>query len=172
MCGPGHGPLSRHSGACFVGPKNIVRGMVWRSGGHERPVPYGPIQKAIRAAHARYDLTAAIDERYADQMMSELAAEGVAVESFPQSNERMCPAAADLRSAVLAGDLAHDGDPILSAHVNAAASRDIGDGGFKLVKSRKNGPPIDGAVALAMANVLHNRKPVETQGLFALCDFV
>jgi hypothetical protein len=74
------------------------------------------------------------------------------MEEFPQSNERMAPAADGLRRAIVVeGVLVHDGNTQFGAHVMAPVAKDVGDNSFKLVKSRRNGPPIDAAVALSMA---------------------
>ena len=90
-----------------------------------------------------------------DEMYETLEGEGLPVENFPQSNERMAPAAADLRQAILVEkSFEHDGDPILSAHIMAAVAKDVGTDAFKLVKSKDSGPPIDCCVALAGANQL------------------
>lgn len=79
---------------------------------------------------------------------------------FNQSNERMCPAWANLREAILRGRLRHDGDPVLSAHVNAGRAKDIGDE-FKVTKQSATAPHIDGVVALAMAHQLAHFRPLK-----------
>lgn len=136
--------------------KTTPRMISWRSGGPDNPVPYGPIYRAVRGVCGLYKVKAiGLDDKYLDEMYATLHGERLPVESFPQSNERMCPAAADLRQSIVTDQkYAHDGDAILTAHVTAAVAKDVGDGGFKLVKSKKNGPPIDGGVALAMAEAL------------------
>lgn len=141
------------------GPDGLIvpRSMIWRSGGPDNPVPYDPIKRVWRRLHECYTLRAGgFDPKYFDQAGSDLLAEGVPMEEFPQSNERMCPAAADLRYAIVTAEqFAHDGDPIFAAHIMAAVAADVGDGAFKLVKSKKTGPPIDGCVSFAMAHALH-----------------
>jgi hypothetical protein len=157
------------------GPDGLIvpRTMIWRSGGQDNPIPYEPIKRVFRQVHARYALVGApYDERYFDEAASTLEGEGLAMEKFPQSNERMCPMAANLRSDILAGQagnegerkFAHDGDPILAAHVMAAVAKDVGDGAFKLVKSKTNGPPIDGCVSLGMANEVYGLEAGEPLG--------
>lgn len=136
-----------------------VRAWVWRPGGQDDPVPYSVVMDQIRELHERYDLRAcAMDPKWSDQMAEILEGEGVAVEMFPQSPERMSVAAANLRRDILEGNLAFDPDDefatTLSAHVMAAVAKDVGANAFRLDKSRKNGPDIDGAEALAMANQL------------------
>ncbi len=144
--------------ALGVGPDGLVlvRAMIWRSGGPDNPVPYGPIEHAIRKLDEFYELQAlGYDPKYFDKSGATLEGEDVPVEEFPQSNERMCPAAADLRYAIVTEKrFAHDGDAILTAHIMAAVAADVGDGAFKLVKSKQTGPPIDGCVSFAMAHAL------------------
>lgn len=140
------------------GPEGLrtPRAVIWKSGGPDHPIPYGPVYRAVRRTCDRYDVTACgLDEKYLDEMFETLDGEGLPVEGFPQSNERMCPAAANLRQAIVIDKrFAHDGDPYLAAHIMAAVARDVGDNAFKLEKSKTNGPPVDACVALAMAHDL------------------
>lgn len=125
-----------------------------RRGSPDDPVPYEEAKEACRDMYGMLPLTHAIgfDPRYFDQAASELLAEGLPMEEFPQSNERMCPAADSLRRAIVTEKaFVHDGDAEFAAHVMAPVAKDIGDNMFKLVKPRRNAPPIDGCIALAMA---------------------
>lgn len=133
------------------------RALVWRSGGQDDPIPYGPIMDAWRTVHATYDLRAAgFDPKYFDQAAEQLEDEGLAMELSPQSPERMSYAAVGLRQDILERRVfAHDGDPILATHVLAAVEKDVGES-FRLVKSSRNGPPIDACIALAGANDLRD----------------
>lgn len=56
-----------------------------------------------------------------------LEEEGLTMEEFPQSNERLCPASEAVYAAVHEGVIEHDGDPVLRAHVTAAAAKPIGE---------------------------------------------
>lgn len=145
---------------------------IWRSGGQADPVPYDKPRAAIKTAHESLSLSAVgYDPRYFDQSAAELLDAGVPMELFPQSNERMCPAAADLRTAIVGNRaeglepaMRHNGDPEFARHLMAAIPKEVGDGMFKLVKSRSNGPPIDATVALAMA---HRLSLIEPAGIGA-----
>lgn len=129
-----------------------VKAWIWKPGGPDDPVPYEAVKAQCRELAASVDLIAlGFDERLFGQAAQELLEEGLPMEKFPQSNERMCPAAAALRTAILEKQLAHDGDPLLAAHVVAAVVKDVGESMFKLTKERRNGPDIDAAEALAMA---------------------
>lgn len=152
----------------MVGPSKggllLPRTVVWRSGGPDNPIPYEPVYRVARSLCNIYAVQAlGLDQKYLDEMYATLEDEGLPVESYPQSNERLCPADANLRKAILTDKtLEHDGDPILAAHVNAAVAREItqsGSDAFKLEKSKGNGPPIDAARALSMAYDLAGDMP-------------
>jgi phage terminase large subunit-like protein len=144
----------------LIGPgpdgKRTPRSIIWRSGGPDYPIPYEPVYRAARLAYKLHGVRAiGLDMKYLDEMYATLEREGLPVENFPQSPERMCPAAAGLRQGIVTDQrFAHDGDPILTAHVIAATAKDVGEGAFRLVKAKTNGPPIDGCVSLAMADAL------------------
>jgi phage terminase large subunit-like protein len=141
----------------LVGPSPnglvLPRAVIWRSGGTDNPIPYEPVYRAARQLCATYAVQAlGLDQKYLDEMYDTLDAEGLPVESYPQSNERLCPADANLRNAIVTERaFEHDGDPFLAAHVNAGVALEVGASGFKLGKSKSNGPPIDAARALSMA---------------------
>ena len=145
----------------LVGPSAggllLPRTIVWK-GSQDSPIPYEPVYRATRTLCGFYHAQAVgLDQKYLDEMYDTLEGEGLPVESYPQSNERLCPADASLRKAILTDKaFEHDGDPILAAHVNAAVAKEIniGAGAFKLDKSKSNGPPIDACRALSMAHDL------------------
>lgn len=130
----------------------LPRTIAWK-GSHDSPVAYGPVYRTARRLCTTYTVRAlGLDRKYLDEMGETLDLEGLPVEDVPQSNERMAPAAADLRQAILSDKaFEHDGDPILAAHIMAATAKDVGSDAFKLVKSKASGPPIDACVALAGA---------------------
>lgn len=137
--------------------KRVPRTIVWRTDGHANPIRYEWPKVAILALYRTFDLQACgFDPKYADQLASELLDNhGVPMERFDQSNERIGPADTELRKEILSGEFAHDGDPILTGHVQAAASLDIGPMLLKTVQQKvANPPPIDACKALSMANAL------------------
>jgi phage terminase large subunit-like protein len=69
---------------------------------------------------------------------------------FPQSPERMANASANLYRLIETGQLAHDGDPALRAHVVAGVTKET-ERGWRLQKDPKRSAPIDALVALAVA---------------------
>jgi hypothetical protein len=67
----------------------------------------------------------------------------------------MCPAAAEARKEILSGEFAHDGDPILAAHIKAGRAVDVGPDQFKVVRQDgRRPPPIDACIAFIGANAL------------------
>ncbi len=133
----------------------VVRARIWASGGEDAPIEYAPVMDAIRALDRDHELRAvAFDPRYFDQAAEELQHEGLPMVKFDQSNARMGPASMGLRKAILEGELVHDGDRRLAAHVTAGVVKDIGPDAWRLVKAKRRGPPIDGVIALAMAHRL------------------
>ena len=72
------------------------------------------------------------------------------MEEFPQSPERMANASENLYRLIETGQLAHDGDPLLRAHVVAGITKET-ERGWRLVKDPKLSRPIDALIALAMA---------------------
>lgn len=78
-----------------------------------------------------------------------LADEGLLLVEFPQTNERMAPASQGLFDAITEGRIVHDGDPVLKAHIEAAAAKDTGRGWRLSKKDAKK--PMDAAIGLVMA---------------------
>ena len=133
----------------------VAKAFIWKPGGPDDPVPYTVIYDALRELRAGYQLRAvAIDGKYLDEMFETLTNEGFPMELFPQSNERMCPAAAGLRTAIIERAFVFDGDPRFAAHLAAPVVKDVGESMFKLTKPRASAPDIDAAEALSMAWVL------------------
>lgn len=69
---------------------------------------------------------------------------------FPQSPERMSIASACLFRLIETGELRHDGDPVLRAHVLAGVTKET-ERGWRLQKDPRSRRPIDALIALAMA---------------------
>lgn len=133
----------------------IIRALVWQSGGQDEPIRYDPIMDAIRDLDDAYLLEAmGWDPKYFDQPAETLTGEGIRMVQFPQSPERMCPAAGDARTEIVNGEWQHDGDPVLRAHMLAGAAIDKGPNQFMVGKAENNGPPIDACVAVLMARAL------------------
>lgn len=149
-----------------VAPREGQKPAVWlalieRSGGEDSPIAYEPVKAMFRELDGHYRLLAAgYDPKYFDQAASELSDEGLPLIEFPQSNERLCPASANVREAILRRAYAHDGDPILAAHVEAAVVKDVGPDQFRLMKAKTPGaPPVDALIAFTCAHQLTFMRP-------------
>lgn len=144
-----------------------VRGYVW--GVHADPRnPPPPAHDLTVGEHAELEvsrLEAFIDELAELYLVREvvfdpwgflvpaqnLSNRGITTVEFPQTNDRMCPASDALAAAIKFKHLAHNGDDVLAAHVEAAQSKDVGRS-WRLTKDPKlivN--PNDFAIALALA---------------------
>lgn len=94
----------------------------------------------------------------------ELGDEGFLMIEFPQTDSRMVPASKDFYEAVCQGQVVHDGDPVLRAHVTAAAAKDKGAEDawrFSKAASKKR---IDALITLVMGVPHALREPVGTGG--------
>ncbi len=126
----------------------VVRVRVWEPQGGR--IPYDEVRAWIRDLCTQFDVVSvAYDSRYFSESALELADEGLPMIEVPQSVDRMTPICGRAAEAVLAGELAHDGDPVLAQHV-AAAQKKLNDRGFTFSKV-KSGVHIDGWVAVCLA---------------------
>lgn len=115
-------------------------------------VDYVLVEDFIREAHRRFTVRAVVFDPWRfDRSAETLLDEGIEMVEFPQSNERMAPASQGLYDAVVVSlGIAHDGDPVLASHVDAAVARDIGRDTWRLDK-KKAKSAMDATIALAIA---------------------
>jgi len=114
------------------------------------PVDVTDVMEHIRELSRAYDVRAvSFDPRFFDVPAKMLQDEGLPMLEIPQSVERMTSVCGYLLEAIKRGDLKHDGDDILTAHVLNAVPR-FNERGFTLQKSKSRGK-IDAAIALALA---------------------
>lgn len=131
------------------GDRFVVKAKVWRPAGD--PIPYEVVEDEIRDQAMTYRVVeAAYDPWRFDRSAELLIDEGIPMVQFPMSNERVVPASNDLYEAICAGELAHDGDPILAAHIAAGATKDT-ERGWRLVKREGRRKQIDALMALVIA---------------------
>lgn len=113
-------------------------------------VDFVAVDETIRAGAVQYGARAiCYDPRFLEFHAARLSDESIPMLEFPQSPERMIPACGRLFELIVGGELAHDGNPDLGAHVAAAIRRES-ERGWTLSKGRSKAP-IDACVALAMA---------------------
>jgi phage terminase large subunit-like protein len=116
----------------------------------DEPVDVTDVMEHIRELGRAYDLTAvSFDPRLFDVPAKWLADEGLPLVEVPQSVERMTTVCGGLFEIIKRGELRHDGDAGLAAHVLNAMPR-FNEHGFTLQKSKSRGR-IDGVIALALA---------------------
>ena len=127
---------------------DLVR--LWENPGTQ--VPIVDVEDALREACKRWRVQTIVADpfRWARSLQL-LADEGLPVEEFPQSPQRMTPATQRFGEAVLNRALTHSGDPDLARHVgNAVVKND--SRGHRIVKEHKDSTRrIDLAVAAVMA---------------------
>jgi phage terminase large subunit-like protein len=128
-----------------------------------QPVDVTDVMEHIRELSRAYTVKAvSFDARFFDVPAKMLLDEGLPMMEVPQSVERMTPVCGYLLEAIRRGELRHDGDETLTAHILNAVPR-FNERGFTLQKSKSRGR-IDAAIALALAvdQALHDkpeRKP-------------
>lgn len=90
------------------------------------------------------------DPAYFQRSAQLLEGEGLAMVKYPQHDSYMVPASQGFYQLVMERKIAHDGDPILAAHV-AAATADQKPRGWRLTKPKGSRKKIDAAIAAAIA---------------------
>lgn len=127
----------------------------------DEPVDVTNVMEHIRELSRAYDLQAvSFDPRFFDVPAKMLADEGLPMLEVPQSVERMTGACGGLLELIKRGEIRHEGDPTLTAHVLNAVPR-FNERGFTLQKAKSRGR-IDGCIALALAatEAIHPAEPV------------
>lgn len=111
-------------------------------------VPREVVEDTLRAACILWDVPEiAYDEFLWQDSFRTLAAEGLPVEPYPQSPERMGAATQGLFESVVDSAISHDGDPVLARHVRNAVPKPTSRGLARIVKDKPDSPrKIDGAV--------------------------
>jgi phage terminase large subunit-like protein len=95
----------------------------------------------------------AFDPAFITWLAQDLAAEGLPMQEWPQTDTRMIPATQAAYEVIVKGELEHDGDPTLARHIRNALAVQTSRGGQRLTKGKKRPRKkyIDGAIALLMA---------------------
>lgn len=120
------------------------------------------LREHLRALAARYVVDAlAYDPRFFELPAQILDDEGWPVVEVPQSPERMGRAEELVYRQIVGLELVTDGDPVLTAHVEAAVWRES-DRGRVLSKS-KSGGPIDALKAGVMATYVRDLADLEAE---------
>lgn len=107
------------------------------------------IENALREIGARQEVRGVVYDPWRFQRSAELLSSQLIMIEHPMSNERMAPASQGLFDAITEGKIAHNGDPYLTAHIEAAVARDT-ERGWRLDK-KKAKEKMDASIALAIA---------------------
>lgn len=150
---------------CEAGGAHVrIKGEAWErplmpdgSGDPDWRVPVGDVKERVRQLCETYEMRAIpYDPAFVTWAADDLEDQGLPMDEWPQSPQRMVPATARLYELVMVAcegcgkpRLEHDGDPVLARHVGNVAARAMPGGGERLVKSAR-GKVIDLAIALAM----------------------
>jgi len=111
-------------------------------------VPRAAVKNALREAARRWNvLEMPWDDYLWQDAFTELQEEGLPVEAYPQSPERMGKATQGFYEHVTLRGLTHDGDSVLTRHVADAVPKPTSQGFARIVKETPDSPRrIDGAV--------------------------
>lgn len=111
-------------------------------------VPRAEVKEAYREACARWQvLEGPWDDYLWQDAMEELIQEGLPIEPYPQTPERMGRATQRFYEAVVDKDITHDGDPTLARHIANAVPKPTSRGLARIVKENPDSPrKIDAAV--------------------------
>jgi phage terminase large subunit-like protein len=125
------------------------------------------VENALRDVAERFKLRLLAYDPWSFRRSGEiLESEGIPVAKFPQSPERMSEASANLYRLIDSGELIHDGDPQLRAHVMAGSVKETGRG-WRLDKDPRRPRVIDALIALVMAAQVATEAPPEAEILIA-----
>jgi len=123
---------------------------VWERDPHDPDwrVPRAEVKEAFRAACRRWKVVEGPwDDFLWQDAAAELREEGLPVEDYPQSPERMGKATQGFYEAVVTGAISHDNNPILNRHIANARTKPTSKGFARIVKEDPGSPrKIDAAV--------------------------
>lgn len=124
-------------------------------------LPIAEVEEHVAGLFEKYDVVGcAYDPAFITWSAETLAARGLEMIEWPQSDSRMVPATQALYELITSGELAHDGDPTMAKHIAAVVAKQTRAGGQRMGKGQQS-RQIDLAIALAMAVGLKRDKPVE-----------
>ena len=116
----------------------------------DEPLELADLEEECRRAAVRYDVRALMyDPQQFERSAVTLEDEGVFLVPMPQTNARMSPASDTLYQAIVNGDLVHNGDRRLAAHVDNGITTET-ERGWRLTARGAQGN-VEGLLALAMA---------------------
>lgn len=128
----------------------VVESEVFDPPGGEDSLDLIVVENALRERAERWDVRHAVFDPWRFKRSAEmLDAEGLPMVQFDGNNSRTVPASNRLYEAINRGELVHDGDPLLAAHVRSGVKMDT-ERGWRLVKAKAK-EPMDALYALMIA---------------------
>lgn len=142
----------------------IVRAEIMKP---EGVLPIERVEAKIREVAARYTVQKIAYDPWSFRRSAEiLEGEGLPMEEYPQSAERMSIASAALYRVIDAGILRHDGNPVLRSHVLSGVTKET-ERGWRLQKDPRSRRSIDALIALTMAVQMATEASRSVTPLFA-----
>lgn len=127
--------------------KVVVKAEVFKPAGDGTPLELATLEDRIRKLADTYEVLGVVYDRWSfERSAQQLSDEGLLMIEFPMTNERTVPASSRLYEAIVGGEIVHDGDPVLAAHVAAGATKET-ERGWRLAKGKVN-RAIDALIAL------------------------
>lgn len=128
----------------------VVRSRVFNPPGQGQALDLADVEAHIRDLADTYSVRKVSYDRWSFERSAQmLSDEGLVMDAFPMSNERTAPASSRLYEGIVTGKVAHDGDPVLTAHVNAGETRET-ERGWRISKG-KGRRKVDALIALMIA---------------------
>lgn len=136
---------------CWADSERVVTtARVFEPRGDGTPLDLSLVEGQLRELASRFNLQGVVYDRWSFERSAQiLSDEGLYMVEFPMTNERTVPASTRLFEAIVERRIAHDGDPILAAHVAGGATRET-ERGWRLAKGKAR-RPIDALIALMLA---------------------
>lgn len=159
--------------------KDRVPYVAWRDAGHltalhGRAINKFAVLRALAEIASLYDIQSiAYDEWRIEDLMMLIEAEGLAMPKlvpFRQGYKSMAPAVDEFERLLLAGEMRHDGNPVMTwCAANAVVVSDPA-GNRKVAKERSTGR-VDGVVAAVMAAGISARQEQEQERKYQMMVF-
>lgn len=114
-------------------------------------IDYASVEAEVRRVASEFTVRAVVYDPWGLERSAQiLEDEGLPMVEHPMTNERMVKASSQLLEAIQSQKVVHDGDPVLTSHVQAGHQKDT-ERGWRLAKNPKAKRPIDALVALCIA---------------------
>jgi phage terminase large subunit-like protein len=133
------------------------------------------IENYIMSLHDRFEVQGVVYDRWAfSRSAQELEARGAVCIEFPMTNARTVPACSRLLEAVNRGELVHNGDPKLEAHINAGTVK-MTERGWRIAKAPRGTlgrGKIDALIALLLAFTVGTDQSLNPASIYETEDLI